>query len=296
MAHWLTTLLLLSAAAAADAQAPHRAYSVLLGGSGLEDSGWDDSKLVAVDGAGQTWVVGTTYSEDFPFTARPDDLYHDVFIARLSPVGELLSAIPFGGSGADLVYAIHLDSAGNLYLAGVTMSPDFPVTTRLGPPETTGVSFVLKLDPDGHVVYSTRFSGPAYITELAVDAEGQAHVLGNIPVPAHAGAWDMVIAKLSADGSHLLYSVQLGGPSYDIPQGLALDSAGNAHVAGYTSSDFPQAQPLPENGAAGFGEALVLKLSPDGSRLIYATLLGGGGADAAQAIAIDPAGNALVFG
>lgn len=293
MAHWLTALLLLSAATAADAQAPYRAFSVLLGGSSSED--FTD---IAVDGAGQTWLVGVTRSWDFPFTAGPvDDIFDEIFIARLSPAGELLSAIRFGGNDSE-VYSVHLDAAGNLYVAGSTASPDFPMTTRLGPTGTYGWAFVVKLDPDGDLVYSTAIGGTPHlaITDLAVDAEGQAHVVGYTQ-GSGAGPWDMFIAKLSADGSRFIYSLELGGSSGDIATGVALDSAGNAHVAGVTTSgDFPQAQPLPENGAAGFDSTVVVKLSPDGSRLIYSTLLGGGGFDRAQAIAIDPAGNALVYG
>jgi hypothetical protein len=76
-----------------------------------------------------------------------------------------------------------------------------------------------------------------------------------------------------------------------------VDAAGNAHVAGYTQSpDFPRVRSLPAHGSPGISEAVVAKLSPDGSELIYSTLLGGSEGDWAKAVAIDPAGNALVFG
>lgn len=297
MRHWLLALFLLNAATVAFAQAPHLDYSILLGGDD-----WDAGTQIAVDGAGQAWLVGTAYSWNFPFTpALAEDVHHDLFIARLSPAGALLSATPFGGSSYDYLESIHLDAAGNLYLVGTTWSPDFPMTHLVGPPGAINEAFVVKLDPAGDLVYSTRFRGTPSLPSLslidiAVDAQGRAHVVGNVAVSAHAGASDMFIAKLSADGSSLVYSLQLGGSNVDNARGIALDSAGNAHVAGFThSADFPQAQRLPQNGAAGFPEAVVLKLGPDGSR-IYSTLLGGGGQDSAQAIAIDPAGNALVYG
>jgi hypothetical protein len=295
MSHWLVALLLLNAATVAFAQAPHLDYSILLGGTD-----WDEGTQIAVDATGHAWLVGATYTWDFPFTTpQTEGVYHDLFIARLSPAGALLSAIPFGGSETDYLHAIHLDTAGNLYLVGQTWSPDFPVTHLVGPPGAIDSgAFVAKVDPAGNLVYSTRFRGTPNlaITDVAVDAQGQAHVVGNLPVSAQAGAPDMFIAKLSADGSSFLYSLQLGGSSSDEARGIALDSAGNAHVAGLTySANFPQAQRLPQNGAAGFPEAVVLKLGPAGSR-IYSKLLGGGGPDAAEAIAIDPAGNALVYG
>lgn len=290
---WLMALLLLNAATAAFAQAPHLDYSILLGGTD-----WDEGTQIAVDGTGRAWVVGRA-SWDFPFTTAPtDDIHHDLYIARLSSAGALLSATPFGGSSYDYIHSIQLDAAGNLYMAGSTFSPDFPLTQFVGPSGATTTAFVVKLNPAGDLVYSTRFRGTPNLdlTSIAVDAQGQAHVVGNLPVSAQSGAPDMFIAKLSTDGSSLLYALQLGGSNADVARGIALDSAGRAHVAGFThSADFPQAQRLPENGAAGFPEAVVLKLGLDGSR-IYSRLLGGGGQDQAQAIAIDPAGNALVYG
>jgi hypothetical protein len=299
MRHWLVALLLLNTATVAFAQAPHLDYSILLGEDDW-DAG-DSARHIAVDGAGQAWVVaaGTRFT---PAPAEEVQQDYSIYsIVRLSPAGALLSATPFGGSGYDSIHSIHLDAAGNLYLVGTTWSPDFPMTHLVGPPGPINEAFVVKLDAAGDLVYSTRFRGTPSLPSLslidiAVDAQGRAHVVGNIAGSAYALASDMFIAKLSADGSSLIYSLQLGGSDADKARGIALDSAGNAHVAGFThSADFPQAQRLPQNGAAGFPEAVVLKLGPDGSR-IYSTLLGGSGGDWAQAIAIDPAGNALVYG
>jgi Beta-propeller repeat len=132
-----------------------------------------------------------------------------------------------------------------------------------------------------------------------VDTEGQAHVLGNIPVPGQGGAWDMFMAKLSADGSHLLYSVQLGGSSFDIPRGLALDSAGNALVYGETSStDFPVRNALqPQLNVTGDlpYDAFLTRLDPAGA-LLDSTYFGGSSEETATALAVDPAGFIYLLG
>lgn len=300
-AHWLAALILLTGAAAAEAGAPSQAFSVLLGGSS-----WDGGVDVAVDAAGTVWLAGSTASPDFPFPAG--STAQDLFIAHLSPEGALLSARPLGGQASDLVAAIALDAAGNLYVAGSTFSPDFPVTTSLALPGSTERVFVVKLDPQGAIVYSTVFGGTGgqHAMGLAVDGGGHAYVTGSTnspdfptagaPFPTLAGQNDFFVTRLSADGASLLYSTYLGGSGFDAPYSIAVDVAGNAVVAGYTqSTDFPRLRSLPEHGSPGISEAVVVKLSPAGS-LIYSTLLGGSVGDWAKAVAIDPAGNALVFG
>jgi hypothetical protein len=288
-AYWIGALIFFAVATAADAHPATRAFSVLLGGGS-----WDGGSNVAVDAAGDVWLVGGTYSPDFPFTAG-SSVSQEIFIARLSPGGELLSATSLGGRDSDLATTIALDAGGNVYVAGSTLSPDFPVTTSLARPGTRQRVFVAKLDPRGRIVYSTVFGGTRnqHITGLDVDAGGHAFVTGftdspDFPTagalfPSLAGQIDIFVTKLSPDGLSLLYSTYLGGPGLDAPLGIALDAAGNAHVAGYTA-------------LSGSSQAVVAKLSPDGSQLIYSTLLGGSGLDWAKAVAIDPAGNALVYG
>src|SRR6185503_15958595 len=75
------------------------------------------------------------------------------------------------------------------------------------------------------------------------------------------------LCKLAADGSRLLYATYLGGSGSDFAFSLALDDAGAPYINAFTrSSDFPGAPPLPKSET---GTSLLLKVSPDGRRLIY---------------------------
>ena len=94
----------------------------------------------------------------------------------------------------------------------------------------------------------------------------------------------------------LLYSTYLGGSSFDQAFGGATDPAGNTYLVGYTASTlFPTIAPLQPNLAGGVFDAFVCKINPQGG-IVYATFLGGSGADEGYAIAADAAGNAYVTG
>src|SRR5438874_1208469 len=107
---------------------------------------------------------------------------------------------------------------------------------------------------------------------------------------------DAFVTKLNASGSALLYSTYLGGNSEDDGNGIAVDAAGSAYVAGLTTStDFPTANPL-QSKNAGSSDVFVAKLNASGSALIYSTYLGGSSSDFAFGIAVDSSGNAYVTG
>jgi hypothetical protein len=182
------------------------------------------------------------------------------------------------------------------------------VALEIGPYDP---SQTLVIDPT--LIYSTYLGGsvptgtmPNTNDEsaggIAVDSSGNAYLTGDtdcydFPVagnpfqPAHAvlnGDSDAFVTKFSADGSTLIYSTFLGGGNEDYGNAIAVDSAGNAYVAGTTNSvDFPTLNPVQATFAGGPQDGFVTKLNPDGSQLIYSTYLGGSGDDSAYTVALE---------
>ncbi|MBN1922512.1 MAG: SBBP repeat-containing protein [Anaerolineae bacterium] len=296
-------------------------YSTYLGGSG-DDQGRD----IALDGEGNVYVVGQTSSTDLPTTPGAyDRLYnggnYDVFVTKLSAEGStLLYSTYLGGNDEDGGNNIVVDGAGNAYIIGATRSNDFPTTPGALDRTFNGGqdAFVAKLNAAGDgLVYSTYLGGSADQDGrcITLDDAGNAYVGGatysgfpTTPGAAqttHGGLIDGYAAKLSSDGSTLLYSTYLGGYSYDLIDGIALDNAGNAYVASHThSTDFPTTpgawDRVCDNCGTNYStDGAVAKLNADGSQFIYSTLIGGTDAPAADLlrdIAVDNAGNAYLTG
>jgi len=149
------------------------------------------------------------------------------------------------------------------------------------------------------------------IWAMTVDGQGNTYVTGytassNLPVinalqPNYGGQGDGFVAKFKSDGTPV-YITYLGGTYLDSAQDIAVDSAGNAYVTGWTgSTDFPTVNPFQPN-YAGVWDAFVCKISSDGSTLIYSSYLGGTNqedrinAGTPGAIAVDSTGAAYVTG
>lgn len=219
----------------------------------------------------------------------------------------LTVATTLGGRNEDEGAAIALDPSGNIYIAGVTQSVDFPASSGSS---AGGLDvFVTKLDPTGtHVLFSTYVggSGTDDARSLAVDTAGNVYVAGltrspNFPMKTPVsstlhGDVDAFVFKMSTTGAGLIFSTYLGGGGNDEAHGIAIDAAHNVYVTGdTTSTDFPAAGAL-QGVNAGNTDAFVAKLAPAGNALVYATYLGGGDGDSAQAIASDASGNVTVVG
>jgi uncharacterized protein (TIGR03437 family) len=142
-------------------------------------------------------------------------------------------------------------------------------------------------------------------TAIALDSQGNIYVAGTTQSQANAlfvsAPATAFVSKWSPDGSRLLYSKNFGGSVYTIATGIAVDGAGSAYVTGYTSSpDFPVTSNAIQKAVAAPFNAFVTKFNPDGSQMMYSTLLGGAGSAQAyvqaQGIAVDSGGNAIVIG
>lgn len=314
-------------------------YSTYVGGSSAE---W--AMDIAVDDGGNAYVTGETQSSNYPTTGTPapfDSTHNgnrDAFITKLNPSGANITYSTFlGSSGWDYSRGIAVDSGGNAYVAGRTLpvgwsSSNFPVTAgaydttyeQLGHNAVvlTGDAFIAKVNASGSsLIYSTFFGGNDVdeADDITIDSTGNAYFTGLtrpssvFPTTPDAfdrtyneGEQDAFAAKLSADGSSLLYSTYLGGSGTDGGNGIAIDSMGNAFVAGYTNSTnfptTPEAFDQTYNGGFDFsywgdsGDAFVVKLNDDGGALHYATYIGGIDFDGGTDVKIDSAGYAYFTG
>ncbi|MGB7924488.1 MAG: carboxypeptidase regulatory-like domain-containing protein [Pyrinomonadaceae bacterium] len=295
-------------------------YSTYMGGSGT-----DAALGIVLDGSANAYLTGTTESADFPTVNALQSAYggnRDGFVAKLNSTGNVLNYSTYlGGSANDESNGIAIDSTGSAYLTGGTSSVDFTVVNPVQATNWASVwmsngspdVFVTKLDASGtSIVYSTFLGGLTGDEgkAIAVDSSKQAYVTGvtsskEFPIAnalqstlgGTSNATDAFVTKLSETGTALVYSTYLGGSGYDGANGIAVDSAGNAHVVGYAANNFPVVAGSYRTTFRGGGsDGFAAKLDPAGLNLIYSTYLGGGGQDQAKAVALDSAGNAYVVG
>jgi len=316
-------------------------FSTVIGGSGT-----DYGIAVDVDASGNILVTGTANSRNFPvfpanaFQASLGPLASGAaFALKLSPSGEMLGSTylggqtfgpfgntcPYGGSANG--FGIAHDPAGNIYVAGETCVIDFPTFKAFGP-RLVGkdACFITEFDPSLlELVYSSYLGGVDFdfCNGIAVDSSGNAYLTGASTSSglATVGAFqtqfgggvnygDAFVAKIKSGGTGIAYYTYVGGSGDDAADQIAIDSAGNAYIAGWTqsSTDFPLKNPLQSTygggapgstltacGCAG-GDAFITEINPTGTALVYSTYFGGTGLDVANGIAVDSAGNAYVAG
>jgi Chitobiase/beta-hexosaminidase C-terminal domain/Bacterial Ig-like domain (group 3)/Bacterial Ig-like domain (group 1)/Beta-propeller repeat len=312
---------------------PVLVYSTYLGGTKSVGLG-DQALATAADNSGNAYVAGLASSSDFPTTTGAYQTTNTsasgnsrAFISKLDPTGSHLIFSTFlGGNGPDQANGIALDSAGNIYVTGLTNSSNFPVTpgafhstnnTLLNDHQT---GFVTKLSASGaSLVYSTYLGGSTPGDSgagITVDAAESAYVVGTTAssdFPVTPGAFQtaltpngaaVFVTKFSADGTKLVYSTFLTGHEGQTGNAIAVDSSGHAYVTGHTyASDYPTTpgafetvNPDLPNGSGGL-TAFVTKLNPDGATLAYSTYLGGlGTGSQGNGIAIDASGDAYITG
>jgi uncharacterized protein (TIGR03437 family) len=253
-------------------------YLTYLGGSGD-----DAASAVAVDGAGNAYVVGLTTSQNFP-TANPVQPNFggqggrgfirtgDAFAAKLNPSGnKLIYSTYLGGNQDDAALAVAIDNAGDAFIAGVTSSMNFPLTSN---------------------AYQSFYRG------------GLGEPINALGYPQ----WDpgdAFILELNPAGSQILYSTYFGGTSDDAALSIALDSSSNVYIGGCTiSPDLPTTSGALQRGFGGvsvlnkhlnFGDGFVAKFTSAGA-LSYSTYFGAEGDDCVSSIAVDGTGSVYMTG
>ncbi|MEW6207382.1 MAG: SBBP repeat-containing protein [Acidobacteriota bacterium] len=300
-------------------------YCGYVGGTGF-DEGFD----IAVDSAGNAYVMGDTVSTEtsFPVTVGPDTSFNgdtDVFVAKINASGTALIYCGYiGGARGDFGGGLALDSAGNVYVTGETLSDQttFPVT--VGPDLTFNGNvidrdaFVAKVNAAGTALLYCGYIGGVsedFGNGIAVDSSGNAYVTGTTlssqtTFPVTVGPdltingfvidRDAFVAKVNAAGTALLYCGYIGGNLPDRGDAIVVDSAGNAYVTGNTESTqttFPVAvgPDLTHNSGS---DAFIAKVNSTGASLAYCGYVGGAGEDMDfnGSVAVDSAGNAYITG
>lgn len=286
-------------------------YSTYLGGSG-ED--WSGSIALR---KGNAYVSGFSDSTDFPVTAGAFQTkmqgQGSSFVVQLNANGTAENFGTFLGE-VDLQDAggpIAVDAAGNSYVAGNTLSVNFPQTTgAFHTAFLSGLSsnmYILKLNSTGSALSYSALIGGASPAGIAIDNAGDTYVsaFAGTFSPVTPGAVDqscdngVLLLKLNAKGSGLLTASHIC-PDRFWPAGLTLDSSQNFIFAGSTdstalSTTVGSLSPAKTNGCC-FSDVVLGKVRADGSALMYLTYFGGNSGDNANALAQDSAGNVYVAG
>ena len=304
-------------------------YSTLLGGDGR-----DEGVGIALDSAGNAYVAGLTESTNFfPISANAFQTNEqgnaDVFVTKLVDGATFSYSTYLGGTNLEYPEGIAVDSGGSAYVTGFTASTNYPTInaivlngltyTNLNTQTNRSFgtdAFVTRLSADGSALLFSTFLGGSNDDAglgIALDASGNAYVTGYtfstnfpatvFPVPV-SGASNFTshafVTKLDAN-DNLIYSTQFGGSRRDRGLGIAVDAAGNAYVAGFTSStNFFATNSLTDLRSTNavlprsrlFDNGFVAVLNPDASAFLHSIYIGGFVNDEINAIAVDPSGKA----
>ena len=301
-------------------------YATYLGGDGNERA-FD----VALDADGNIYIVGETSSTNFPAPHNTIEVTLSrgaprTFVMKLSPEGAPLFSTVLSQTS---FRSIAVDGAGYVYLAGQTSAADFRASESAFQRSLKGRAdgVVVKLEQTGAaIVYATYLggSGEDSINDIAVDSSGNVYVTGQTDsrdLPTTEGAYrsrssngrglfkDYFVSKIDRAGTALVYSTYLGGTNLAQSGQIAIDSSGNAYVAGVVLNEnvisrraLESQSTVPTTAGAfqteyrGMSDGFVSKLDRTGTRLVYSTYLGGSGGEHIRGIAVDDAGSAYLIG
>ena len=267
-------------------------WNTFMGSSDL-DSGY----AIAVDGSGNVYVAGRSNATwGGTATVHGHAGHYDAFAAKLNNSGALLWNTFMGSTDIDEGYAIAVDGAGFVYVAGSSIETwGSPVRAYTWSYD----AFAAKLNSSGALQWNTFLGSPAidYGNAIAVDGSGNVYVAGHSsliwgsPVSFPAGDYDAFAAKLNSSGT-LQWNTFMGSSGFDSGYAIAVDGAGFVYVAGSSNSTWGS----PVNAhAGGTYDAFAAKLDSSGA-LQWNTFMGSSGFDSGKVIAVDGSDNVYVTG
>lgn len=287
-------------------------YCTFLGGGD-----WDEAYNIALDDDNNAYLVGSTWSDDFPVTAGAYDRTingaRDIFVAKLSADGTNLEyATYMGGTGQESARALALDSQNNAYVTGWTTSDDLPTPAPVWDDTFEGLvdSFVFKLNNDGSDLLFNSYLGGMDEDrgeDIILDDQGNLLLTGmtrSPDFPTTPGAMDTTwgggqcsifncadgfVARLNPTATVLDFATYIGGDNEDLAYQLSLSQDGGAFVVGESISDngFPTTSTGYDPTPNGEGDAFLLLLNSAGSALDYGTYLGATDVDRGLALWTD---------
>ncbi|MCC6206739.1 MAG: hypothetical protein IT488_01105 [Gammaproteobacteria bacterium] len=276
----------------------------------ITGNGADQANAITIDSGGEAYITGDTSSGNLAASGGAVQPGYggdgDAFVARLATDGALEYLSYLGGAALDSGRAIALGAGGDMIVGGSTLSTNFPIQTVVQPTiGGQGDGFITRINATGTaLVYSTYHGGigPENVAALAVDETDAVYFGGttgsdNFPTAGgpdgpyqdsfQGGNSDGYVAKLSPDGSSLVYSTYLGGSGIDGVLALAVDDDHITYVTGFSSSsfNFPTTDGTPLYAGGAF-DAFLTRLIPSGAVPNYSTFLGGSGEDQGLAVTL----------
>ena len=286
-------------------------YATYFGGSSS-----DSAQAIAVDNNGNAYIVGNTNSSDLPVSSAVNGTNATnsslMFVSKINTTTNTLvySTYLGGANGANNAIGITVDASGSAYVVGISTATDFPLVGAIQATNSgTEDAVIAKLNSSGNtLLFSTYFGGSSSdtATAVAVGTGGVAYVVGytlsaNFPTKlayqnSFGGFTDAFVAKIDTVAKSLIYSTYLGGNDVDASYAVTINSAGQAFVAGQTSSsNFQTTAGVLRASQDSSNEAFVTKFSADGQSLDFSTRLDDAYA-AVRSIALNAAGNIFVAG
>jgi len=285
-------------------------YSTYLGGS-RDDAAFD----IALDSSGNAYLAGETIPTDFPtnnpYQASIGSREQDTFLTKLTSTGSgIIYSTYLGGEGIDFGGHLALNRDNQIYITGTTWSDNFPTRDcYLSAREGKYDAFVGKLSSCGSsIIYSTYLGGEGidFGNDITVDQSGAAYIAGftiggGFPLinsfrVHNDEEGDAFISILSPTGSALLLSACFGTEGIETGLGVVLDSDENIYLTGTSNSAlFPLRNPF-QSEWGGDEDLFLIKLSPQGSNLIYSSYLGGDEYERPYGIAASSSGDILISG